>query len=238
MGLLLLALCGCSSSDDEAAEPECGGDPVGTWQATNAAVPPRPVMNVDACWNLMLSRGADGTLAASSRYKVPGTRDGMLRFNDDRTFSLGITARGDVVMGYSASCLEAVSPKPTCAELAPALAVYGVGEGSVRSVVCSASSGAGCDCTFAVAEAGGYSGTWLTSGSELSLTPELGQMSEPSIVGSYCAKDGVLQLSSDFDARFYGISRMKFEAISCNDGKQSRFEDGIDCGGSCGLPCP
>ncbi len=238
-GLVVVVLCGCSSKEAD-AEPACGGDLVGAWEAPSTAVPPHPLMNIDACWNLMLGVGADGALSASSRYRLPNFREGMAMFNRDGTFAMGLSARGDVTLSYGASCLETVTPKPTCDQLAPPLAISGLGEGSVRSVTCSQNGGGGCDCTFAVWETGGYSGTWSTSGSWLQLTPVRGQMSEPSIEGTYCVKGETLRLASDFDELSYALSRLTFavQTDNCSDGKQSGSEQGIDCGGNCAILCP
>lgn len=214
VGLAMMALWGCSSSSsDEKAEPACGGQLVGTWSATNQSVPPRPLKNVDACWNLMLSSNADGTIAASSRYDIPNTSDAQFTFNADGSFYAGITRHGDVTMSYGAACLETITPKPTCDQLAPALALTGLGEGSVTGVTCVQNSGSGCDCTFAVSETGGPAGTWSTSGSKLTLARSSAEPSNPTDDGTYCIQGGELRFSSELDEHFYGISHMTFRPV-------------------------
>lgn len=215
----------------------CGGDVAGTWVGfdpnARPAVPPPPE---DPCYKLAVFPQDDGTFGATSRWPAPQRREALFKF-EAQTFSGAITDRGPVTIAYAASCLSKTTPRPTCSQLAAGLLISGIGEGSVRSVDCVDASG-GCTCTFAIVETGGPYGPWAAANGLLTVTTYAGTPFEKKVTTSYCVDGKTLRFGAAIDGLAAGLSRITFERLACDDGKQNGIEEGVDCGYSCPEQCP
>lgn len=228
---------GAAGSGGAVSAPTCGGDLIGEWGGSNPHFRPRvPPPPEDPCYKLAVYPQADGTFGAASRWPAPERRDALLKF-DAAHFSWAITDRGPVTIAYAASCLAKTTPRPTCAQLAPALLISGLGEGSVRQVDC-ADAGGGCTCTFSISETGGPYGEWSAAGGLLTLVSNPGTAYEKTVETTYCNDGSTLRFGAAIDAVSAGLSRFTFELANCADGRQGALEDGVDCGFYCPTACP
>lgn len=228
---------GTGTAGTGAPAPTCGGDLVGSWVGSDAhAHPATPPAPADPCYQLAVYPQPDGTFGASTRWFAPERRDAFLKFNA-ATFSWAITDRGPVTIAYAASCLTKTTPRPTCAQLGEGLLISGIGEGSVRAVDCTDAAG-GCKCTFSIIETSGPAGTWTAASGVVTLTSNAGTQWEKKVQAPYCVDGATLRFGAAIDAFAIGLSRITFEPLACDDGKQGPVEDGVDCGFYCPNQCP
>jgi hypothetical protein len=194
----------------------CGGDLEGEWEGFDPRVPdtgdPFPE---EPCHKLNLSLQNDGTYVAWAWWPIPDRREARLRFQGGQ-FSWGLTLRGPVAQTFGASCLAAVAPPPTCAQLGAALQLSGLSEGTTFDVACTSAAGGGCACTATVVATSGPAGMWSVTGGRLRVVTYLGAMPDKTVEGPYCIQNGTLRLDGAFEAAAKGISRITFGPLTAS----------------------
>lgn len=233
---------GTSQGDNEGASSvqPCGGDLVGIWAELDEDVTYPAPTNVNSCWNLIGSFGADGVYSASSRYPIPKARKTVMTFREDGLFTAGITRFGPVTVNYAAECLSAQG-SPTCTQLQEALRVSGLGEGAYQGATCIDQAGGGCGCTVQVAEVSGPYGTWALNPDQKSftLTKPMGSDAPLEVNVGYCVKNGALRFDTPLDGGTYPsyayMAEVTFSAPNCaGTPEQVKTRYGDSCSGYCG----
>jgi hypothetical protein len=198
----------------------CGGDLVGIWAELDEDVTYPAPTNVDSCWNLMGSFGADGVYSASSRYPPPRARRTLLAFEADGTYHGSVTRFGPATVSYPAECL-ANQGAPTCTQLQEALRISGTGEGWYQGGTCTDQTGGGCSCTVQVALVGGPYGTWVLNpdGKSITLTKPMGSDPPLEVSVGYCVKGNALRFDTPLDGGTYPANaytaEVTFSAPNC-----------------------
>jgi hypothetical protein len=150
----------------------CGGDLIGTWNATGACVDKGVVMATFVSG--LMGRCSGATLADTTAFTPSGT----LTFKSDMTYDMALTLNGAIGVNVPTSCF----PGATCAQFGVALQSAVAGDKSIQSVSCAGN----CVCTFVQApESDVETGTYTISGSSL-VTTEAGQTTAESV--GYCVK--------------------------------------------------
>jgi hypothetical protein len=235
----LLLGCGGTSKSDNSVNP-CGGDLVGIWGELDEHVTYPAPTNVNSCWNLMGSFGADGVYSASSRYPAPQQRKTLLRFTADGVYYAAITRFGPVTVNYAATCLTDQG-SPTCTQLQEALRISGLGEGAYQGATCTDQTGGGCSCTVQVAEVAGSSGTWVLNPDQksITITKPMGSDAPLEVNVGYCVKNGSLRFDTPLDGGTYPsyayMAEVTFSAPNCaGTPEQVKARYGDTCSGYCG----
>jgi hypothetical protein len=220
-----------------AAKPTCGGDLVGLWATSQKNLAPvAPGPSVNACLNLQLTSDGNGFGASTWNPRFGPERDISIVFMTSGAFDIDDLRRGPVVLHYAASCLSSPVGTPTCDELGPAIEVWGHDTGEFQHAACAAASSGGCDCTLDLSVVQGASGTWSSSGAEVTFVDAF---SNQVTTSSYCVDGAGLRLDPAFEAVLPGGSGFTLQPVDCTDGKQGPFEDGVDCGWACrNAACP
>jgi hypothetical protein len=155
--------CGSSSGNDVIGGAgcgvgPCGGDIVGTWNATGLCVDKSVLMSA------FVSGLMDGCSGASLADTTSFTPSGTLTFNSDLSYDIALTLNGSVAINVPPSCFQGA----TCAQFGAALQDAVANDPSIQSVACTGN----CVCTFVEAPMqDAERGTYLVSGSSLLTTP-------------------------------------------------------------------
>jgi hypothetical protein len=183
---------------------------------------------------------------------VPVTA-GSLTLSANGRYLVKLTQRLAQRIELSASCLSAQGATVSCAAFATNLQSfinqqldaftkdpsYRAFSASVSNVACANAATSGCVCDYDLAIAGGPSGRYAQSGSQLKFFDD--QFRPPSLA-SYCVSEASLDISSEGQTRLFNKADLRntsWVKPSCHDGVRSLSlgETGVDCGGSC-QPCP
>ena len=136
----------------------CGGDVVGTWNATGLCVDKSVLMSA------FVSGLMDSCSGASLADTTSFTPSGTLTFNSDLTYDIALTLNGSVGINVPPSCFQG----GTCAQFGAALQDVVANDPTIQSVACTGN----CICTFVEAPMqDAESGSYTVSGSSLLTTP-------------------------------------------------------------------
>ena len=181
---LSLAAAGCGGDGGGACGvTPCGGDVVGTWQASSSCVD-------QATLNMEFLEGIMGSCPSASLGNVGLTPSGSVAFTADMMFTGTLSVSSTIPINFPAACTSGAS----CAHLTTVLQTALVGSNGVTSVACVGSSG--CTCTMAQTfDSINDTGTWATSGTTLTITGAAsGAQASP-----YCVQGSSLHLL-EFDS--------------------------------------
>lgn len=180
---LLLLWAGCGS-DDAADDPvgsqeclgivACGGEPTGAWVVDEPCFPEGyPEIASDP-------RCPDATNEI-----VDYLASGTLELRDDGTYEIDTSAETDQELRIPMDC---IGPTPDlCQIYGDAIATLGGGEAS-----CDV-SGSTCQCSVTVGADLQETGTWSTTGTDLTLTPDGGEPRSE----SYCVQSDTLGITGE-----------------------------------------
>jgi hypothetical protein len=182
---LSLAAAGCGGDGGGGGAcgvTPCGGDVVGTWQASSSCVD-------QATLNMEFLAGIMGSCPSASLGNVGLTPSGSVAFTADMMFTGTISVDSTIPIIFPAACTNGAS----CADLTAVLQAL-VGSNGITSATC-VGSGA-CTCTVAQTfDSINDTGTWATSGTTLTITGAAsGAQANP-----YCVQGSSLHLL-EFDS--------------------------------------
>ena len=232
-------MAGAPGSGGTPPVTDCGGDLVGSWVAQSNDVQqvyPKPMVN--QCWNLQGSF-SEGRYFASSRYPYPENRVVILQFRADGSYVRSESLQGPIAVEYAPECLKTAGGTPTCEQLQATLLESGLGEGSYRDTMCSATAVGGCRCTVQVLITGGESGQWALAGQgSIQLTRRSADGTTMDTRRStYQACDPALHFDAAIDAWWRYASRLTLHRPDCTDAQKGPGEQDVDCGGVCDFAC-
>jgi hypothetical protein len=251
-GLLALLASGCTQSPHCEDLATCGGTlPYGSWALTQneaisctedlyqapidtrllggevpaARVPTIEPALFDWC-NLLVASSGETLLMKTPLFFYESGRIGAvsLRYNQDGSFSAGLTRTGTFTLDFPAVCMRAFGATETpgapigelCKQLEVPLAASGAGEGSYRNTTCYANpeEPLGCLCTFDVTETGGPGGRFQQISSNTLL--HTSGAGFPSKV-TYCHEGNSLELTGADGAYLFnapGLRTLKLTLVS------------------------
>jgi hypothetical protein len=166
----LLVACSGSNSDGSGScstIKACGGDVTGTWTISSLCTS-GSIQNPTTCAGATLNLGSV-------------TASGTITFNGDGTETANVTENGTESAHFPASCYTEVQ----CDAFASALSM----EDGVSDASCSY-SGSGCSCSLKLTTQTSTTGTYQTTGSNLTVTTT---GSDPE-TDSYCVSGNQLSL--------------------------------------------
>jgi hypothetical protein len=159
--LVAAALAGCGDEDVDCSFEACGGDPVGAWTIDGACVP-----------NTGGGGGGDDCPGAAIVQSV--SYSGSWTFDDDMTYAVDGQSLTSVQGSFPRTCLGQVA---RCEDLAD------------DGLTCR-TSGESCECSSLRTEPFEIVGTWIASGSSLTLDGS---------TWSYCQQGDSLKLRAGID---------------------------------------
>jgi len=231
----------------------CGGDVTATWAASQPGASNGRPSNVDACFNVSLTRNPDGSLGSKKgiainaaaaplfailTFKPPAMADPPAMA--EAFYTLLELRKGTVVQDYADACLSDGVGKATCAELSDLLTSEGLGQGSALNVACAAGASGGCSCSFAVSEVAGPVGLWSVDpqdATELVFKQPTGIDTYQSFKVPYCVDSAGLHFGVELAQVWTFVPAFSFAKVDCTDGIQGPGEDGPDCGLGCTTAC-
>jgi hypothetical protein len=160
----------CGGGDGSCGVAPCGGDVVGTWQASGGCVN-------DGVLRAQLASGCPGMSLGSITFNPSGS----FTFANSSTFTGSLTLSTTVVINFPSSCTGGL----TCAELAADLQAD-IGADGVAS--CTGTSA--CVCTMSGEDILSGPGTYTINGTTMMVTDSAGT----SDGGPYCVQGSTLHL--------------------------------------------
>lgn len=156
---LSLAAAGCGGDGGGACGlTPCGGDVVGTWQASTACID-------KATLNMEFLAALEGSCPDVALGNVSMTPSGTVAFTADMMFTSTLSVDSTIDIIFPAACTGGAS----CPVLGAALQGALVGTNGVTGATCTGSSA--CTCTLAVTtNTFDDTGTWATAGTTLTVT--------------------------------------------------------------------
>jgi len=184
---LLTVTMGIGCGGDDSSEPNgsgpscdlvaaCGGDLAGDWRITGFCPDTSkvPQQILDICETATLD------------YDEPNV-SGTVSFKADKTFTQSASAQGTGYLVLNAACLKQDDVTLTCKDVQDLINA----NSGASPLTCSASGG-GCRCALTVNQPANSTGTYTTSGNNLTLTS-----AGDNVSATYCVKGNKLYLTSN-----------------------------------------
>jgi hypothetical protein len=193
----------------------------------------------DWCSNVVIKQ--DRTLQQFVGWYPPiPVRDGILTLSADGTYTMQFTYFDKQRAEFSASCLTAQGVALSCPEFGRQLKAFVAAEANIYNVLCYDRGAGGCTCEYDLSMIGGPSGPWASRGSTLIFFDDL---FGPPALADFCLNGDALDLTGQSGTRLFNqtaLRTLRFRRPTCSDGVQSKTlgEEGVDCGGQCGVVCP
>ena len=160
--MALLSACGDDDGGvDCSAFTACGGDPTGTWTIRGTCIDP----------NQEVFPGCEGATASGSP-----TETGTVTINADMTYTADTRTMGSASFSIPGSCLTGLT---SCDMLED------------ESTMCDGTIDTSCSCDITFDETSTETGTYSTSGNNITLTPSGGSAD----TGEYCVSGNTLRVS-------------------------------------------
>jgi hypothetical protein len=168
--------------------------------------------------------------------------DGSLDYERGR-YQVQMTTQQTRRLEFPESCLTAQGVRVTCPQLGRHLGKFLAAEANIYDARCydpPDQSTGGCLCDYELSFIGGPNGRWYSAAGSSEIT-FFDDLAAPPATADFCLPDSnTLQLTGhDFTPLLNqkALRTLTFTPPSCQDGLKSANEDGVDCGGVCGVPC-